>query len=268
MLPFSVNLSNDKPAVHHETYDPAYFRMIANVERRHFWFQARNAMIGDLVKQVVINMTPGYSLLEVGCGTGSLLEILERVCKDGTITGMDLYPEALKYARQRTSCRLELGDIRNAAFKNRFNLVCMCDVLEHLPDDEMALGRIHEIVLPGGVLMLTVPAFPSLWSYFDEVAHHHRRYTSCMLKRKLRDAGFATEYTSCFMSILLPVAYVARRLRGLRLRTADIMSKSNELVSNELKVNPVFNWLLGALLRWEGKLIRNRVTLRACKEIT
>lgn len=259
-----MNSDSDKTVSYHETYDPNYFRMIADVERRHFWFQTRNAMVGELVKQTVANMTGDYRVLEVGCGTGALLAILEHVCKGGTVTGMDLYPEALEFARLRTSCALELGDIREVNFKERFDLICMCDVLEHLPDDNIALRRLREMILPGGALILTVPAFPSLWSYFDNVAHHYRRYTLSMLRQKLHDAGFAIEYISCFMCILLPVAYVVRSLRGMcrRMRGDVARNGGNELVRNELKVNPAINWIFGMLFRLDNKLIRNRITLR------
>lgn len=258
-----MNSSTDTGAVCTQTYDPAYFATIAEVERQHFWFQTRNAMVGDLVKSAVAGMGPGCRVLEVGCGTGGLLCILESVCTGGTVTGMDLYPEALEFARQRTSCRLEFGDIREMVFEERFHVVCMCDVLEHLPDDETVLRRLRDMILPEGMLVLTVPAFPSLWSYFDEVSHHCRRYSSASLRQTLRHAGFTVDYISHYMGVLLPVAYVVRCLRGLwHRRPGNIGQSGNRLVSHELRVSPVMNGLFGILLRLEHPLIRRRVKLR------
>ena len=59
------------------------------------------------------------------------------------------------------------------------------DVLEHLPDPEVALAHALELLRPGGKIVITVPAMPSLWTSHDDLNHHFIRYT----KRSLQDLG-------------------------------------------------------------------------------
>src|SRR4030095_3337719 len=97
-------------AVEHESYDPAYFARLFSIEDRHFWFRARNRVIATVVAQLRTPLAPGYRVLEVGCGTGKVLKMLDGVCSDGIVTGMDLFGEGLHFARTRTSCALVQGD--------------------------------------------------------------------------------------------------------------------------------------------------------------
>jgi hypothetical protein len=66
----------------------------------------------------------------------------------------------------------------------------MVNVLEHLPDDRAALAAVHDRLEPGGHVLLFVPAFEALYSRFDHLVGHHRRYTRRHLSRLLRETGF------------------------------------------------------------------------------
>lgn len=235
-----------------QTYDPHHFSALVAIEQRHAWFRARNEMIGERVAEVVSDLSAGFRVLEVGCGSGSVLQVLERVCNRGDVVGLDLYEEGLQFARSRTGCTLVRGDANCPPFGQEFSLVGMFDVLEHLPEDVTVLRRMGEILLPEGVLMLTVPADPALWSYFDEAAHHQRRYTLPELEGKLVATGFQVEYITHFM---LPLHPVMRLYRGMgRHRGADT-------VDRDLKIVPVFNELLYWALRQERWAFRKRKQL-------
>src|SRR5882672_9147751 len=127
-------------------YDPVFFAGLCAVEDRHFWFRARNQVISALTSQAVATLSPGYRVLEVGCGDGNVLRFLERACPTGEVVGMDLYSEGLKYARTRTSCHLVQGDASRSPFGKRFQVIGIFDVLEHLPDDERILRDIWELL--------------------------------------------------------------------------------------------------------------------------
>lgn len=107
-------------------------------------------------------MVQGYRVLNVGCGTGKELRMLEQACPNGVVVGMDLFIEGLHYARQRTSCSLIQGDIHKPPFDTQFNLIVLFDVLEHLPDDVHVLYKLNAMLAPAGALLLTVPAHPFL----------------------------------------------------------------------------------------------------------
>ena len=126
--------------VPNSSYDRCWFAPIAKVEARHFWFRTRNKVIATVVSQITANLAPGYRVLEVGCGTGNVLRVLEQACPHGMVIGMDMFAEGLYYARQRTSCPLIQGDINKPPFAKQFDLICLFDVLEHLPDDIQAMN--------------------------------------------------------------------------------------------------------------------------------
>jgi SAM-dependent methyltransferase len=240
-------------------YDPGFFPPLFAVEDRHFWFRARCRVVATLAAQVVAGLAPGYRVLEVGCGTGNVLRALVEACGSGRVVGIDLFHEGLRYARGRSTAALVQGDLHRPPFAAPFDLVGMFDVLEHLPDDERVLHQLAELVKPDGALLLTVPAHPSLWSYFDVASRHLRRYTTRGLTATLGAAGYRVEYLTEYMSLLFPAAWLGRRLVGWRHgRPAASAEQSRELAHGELRVIPVVNGLLGSLLAPEAPLIARR----------
>lgn len=239
-----------------ESYDPHYFAPLFAAEDKHFWFQVRNRVIAEVVRQITRGLDPGYRVLEVGCGTGNVLRVLEGVCAKGSVTGMDLFPEGLRYAQQRTGCALVVGDMLTPPFNDgRFALIGLFDVLEHLRDDDKVLRYLSKMLADGGSLLLTVPAYPQLWSYFDEAAHHCRRYRPAEIEERLVRAGYRLEYVTPYMASLFPLLWVQRRMAsGSGSRSQENL---REMVARDLTVPPG-NDLLGWWLAREIPLIRRR----------
>jgi SAM-dependent methyltransferase len=231
-------------------FDPAYFSELARVEDRHFWFRARNRLITGLVRGVVPEFPPGYRVLEVGCGNGNVLRHLSQACPDGLTIGMDFFEEGLRLARLRTACPLVQGDARHSPFGRRFHLIGMFDVLEHLADDMQMLRDVRALLEPGGVLLVTVPARRSLWSYFDEGSQHFRRYEQPELGEKLREAGFEVRHLSYFMCSIYPLLWMTRRLRK---QSGHAPAQDPGLVARrEFRILPVINEALTAVLGLEA----------------
>ena len=178
----------------------------------------------------------------MGCGTGNVLRALEEACADGQVVGADLFDEGLSVARQRVRCALVQTDVRAFAFDQPFDVVGVFDVIEHLEDDRAVLRDLHRATKPGGGLLVTVPAYPALWSYFDEAAKHCRRYRPRELREKLTEAGFTVEYLSPFMSVLAPLVWLGRKCNSGGERS------HSERVGKELEIRPGVNSLLKALL--------------------
>lgn len=233
------------------SYDPQYFAPLYAAEDRHFWFRARGGVIAAAAARAVRGRPPGYRVLEVGCGTGVALRTLAAACPQGSVVGMDLFAEGLRFARRRVATPLVRGDAHAPPFRVPFAAVGLFDVLEHLPDDRAVLRDLHAMLAPGGALLLTVPASPALWSYFDEASHHCRRYTRADLAAKLAGAGFAVEYLSPFMAALFPVLWAGRRVAALRERLARRPADAGAMAIDELRVVPGLNGLLAAVLGWE-----------------
>jgi 2-polyprenyl-3-methyl-5-hydroxy-6-metoxy-1,4-benzoquinol methylase len=256
-MPFMSSTVSAEAAVRtaESSYDPACFDALAQVEEKHFWFRARTQVISTLVRQITAGLAPGYRVLEVGCGTGNILRALKQACPAGSVTGMDLHAQGLAYARRRSPCGLLQGDIHAAPFGSAFDVIGAFDVLEHLLDDVPVLRDLAAMLKPGGALVVTVPAHPYLWSYFDEYSHHCRRYTRAELQQKLEAAGYHIEYLSEYMAAILPMVWLGRRMASGG--TSAAPDSATRLAGRDLRVVPVVNgalaWLLSQEARWVGQ---------------
>jgi len=236
-------------------YDPSHFEALIAAEDQHFWFRARNQVISMFARQVTRNLVPGYRVLEMGCGDGNVLRFLEHACSTATVVGMDLYGEGIHYARGRTSCSLVQGDVRRPPFGKTFQLIGIFDVLEHIPDDHQILCDLCDLLDPAGALLLTVPAHQSLWSYFDELSGHCRRYAREDLQAKLEKTGYEIEFLTPYMASLHPLMALSRKFRG---QTSGRDADPKKVLAKELRIVPVLNELLAWELGWETRWLATR----------
>ena len=234
------------------SYDPECFDRLAAVEDRHFWFRARAKVIAAVARRITAAFHPGYRALEVGCGSGKILGVLERACPGSRVFGMDLHREGLRHARRRCSQPLVQADILSPPFLASFHLIGLFDVLEHLADDIAVLERLRFLLAPQGFLLMTVPVHPFLWSYFDEWSHHRRRYTPAGLERALAAAGYQVDFLSQYMCGIFPLVWLGRRIARLRRRPAG------ELAGADLQIVPVVNEALAWLLSREAPWLARR----------
>lgn len=240
-------------------FNPDHFSAFYEVEARHFWFGARNKALYALIASATRGLPAGYRVLEVGCGTGFTLQMLERACPGGRIVGMDLFLEGLRYAKRRAAVPLVQGRMEQPPFTARFDVVGLFDVLEHIADDDAALRQIGSLLAPDGRLVLSVPAGPALWSRFDEEAHHRRRYAEPDLRDKLGAAGFRVEYLTPFMTALYPLARAGRFVSDLvRARRQRSGGNAGSAVLDEIKIRPGFNGVMAALLGADARFVARR----------
>jgi len=75
----------------------------------------------------------------------------------------------------------------------RFDLVCLFEVLEHVAEDEALLREVARVMTPGGHLFFSCPCNPEYWTYYDKVMGHERRYRGSELLERLDRAGFVIE---------------------------------------------------------------------------
>lgn len=237
-------------------YNPAHYATLFEVEDRHFWFVARNTALEAIVARETAGLSPGYRVLEVGCGTGYVLRMLHRLCTGGTVIGMDLLHEGLRLAKGRSEARLVQGRVESPPFRERFELVGIFDTLEHVEDDRAVLGHLRNLVQADGVLIVTVPAYQALWSEFDEEAHHCRRYEPAALCERLANAGFEVEYVTPFMTMLYPLVRGGRLLSDLiRRGRRSLGTVGRSAVVEQLEIWPGINSVLSFMLTQEARLL-------------
>jgi SAM-dependent methyltransferase len=193
----------------------------------------------------------------MGCGDGNVLRFLEQVCDRGSVVGMDMYVEGLRYARERTACHLVQGDVSQSPFGKKFHLIGIFDVLEHIQNDLGVLADLWRLLEPDGFLLLTVPAHSRLWSYFDEVSGHYRRYERDELRLRLEQTNFEIEYLTEYMASIYPLMWLTRKMKSKAMRD----STKADVMIEEVRMIPVVNGVLSCLLTMESKWLANRKEL-------
>ena len=145
----------------------------------------------------------GQRVLEIGSGIGTLTRYL---LGRELIVATDLNPRYLRllantferHTRVRVQ-RLDLADFDPASLAaTRLDTIVCLNVLEHIEGDRQALRRMWETLVPGGRLVLLVPAHQRLYGAIDQAIQHFRRYERRGLEAKLAEAGFVTEHTAFF----------------------------------------------------------------------
>jgi SAM-dependent methyltransferase len=184
-----------------------YDRM-AQLDERHWWYRARRHILAELIRRKIA-LPADARILEIGCGTGHNLEMLQRF---GRADGIEIDPAARALAEQRLGRPIGSAPLPalTGVEDGAYDLVAILDVLEHVEEDQAALESIARKLRPGGRILIAVPAHPWMWSAHDEVNHHKRRYTRKTLRKAIGDAGLKVEMLSWFNSLLFPLAAAAR----------------------------------------------------------
>ena len=222
-----------------------------DLEDTYWWFVARRALVLDLLRRYLPapetrDPRPETRiLLDVGCGAGATLQGLAQF---GRVVGIDSSPHALGCCRRRgqellVQARGETLPIADASA----DAITALDLLEHIADDAAALREFARVLKPGGVLIITVPACPFLWSEHDEALDHLRRYRAARLRRIIAESGLVIERLSPLITfLLLPIA-VLRVLQRLRPRKSG---PQTALIIPPRAVNSLLTKLLLLENRW------------------
>lgn len=113
------------------------------------------------------------------------------------------------------TCPEDLGFVSNS-----FDAVVAGDILQMVPDDRKALRELRRVLKDGGLLCLTVPAYPFLWGEDDEARGHQRRYTASELRRKLNNCGFEISRVSYLVATGFLPSIVERMCKDLFRKSA------------------------------------------------
>ncbi|MDD5175819.1 MAG: methyltransferase domain-containing protein [Sterolibacterium sp.] len=236
--------------------NPAAYLEMAETESRHWWFSGRRAILSSTIASLNLPHNPG--ILEVGCGTGGNIEMLD---KFGRVSALEMDDAARSIAATKTN---NCHDIRAGYCpdkipftRQKFDLICMFDVLEHIEQDTETLLVIKNLLEKNGRILMTVPAYQWLYGAHDEFLHHKRRYSALQLRKKIAAAGLRPVKISYFNTILFPLAVIVR-LRdkllgnplatGTRIPAAFINNLFSALFSAERFLLKHFNLPFGVSL--------------------
>lgn len=225
--------------------DATEIERLARYEDWYWWHRARRSIIEVLLRNAVTGTE--NRILDVGAGTGATSLALRRF---GTVLGIDMSPEAMQIARDRGLAVSRMDATALALPDASFDVVVALDVLEHLEDDSACVRELVRVLRPGGVLLVTVPAYKWLWSSHDVANHHWRRYRRHSLRRILEVGGLDIEVCSYVMlSMLIPAAAyrLLERLPGRRKPDAEAEVRFTP-------VPPLINSMLAHVASWGGHL--------------
>jgi len=210
----------------------------------HFWIKRRFEVLRRLAGSLIPS---AGEIAEIGCGHGLLQRQIEETY-GREVTGFDLNEFALKQSLARLS-NIFCYDIhqQDPSLRQRFDLVFLFDVLEHMADEDQFLRAVMFHLAPGGKLVLNVPAGKWAYSAYDEAAGHVRRYSI----RSLQDTAGRNHLQiakSSYWGLPLAPTLLLRRLWLLGKRDRDRDKIISEGFSPRTKV---LNRLLSLVARCE-----------------
>jgi SAM-dependent methyltransferase len=224
---------------------PEAYTQMAEAERAHWWFVGRRRLLEAVI--TALALPPAARILEVGSGTGGNFPLLQRF---GAVTAIELNETARAMATARTGLPVQSGALPDALGlgDQKFDLICLFDVLEHVGPDAASLQALRAHLAPGGRLILTVPAYRALFGPHDKALHHFRRYERAALAALLGQTGYAIHYLTFFNCLLLPLALMARLADRLFRREAPLGERTPAAPLNAV-LTAIFSAEAGPLSR-------------------
>jgi len=190
--------------------EPEEYKIMFFAEEKHWWYKG----MAEITRTVIEKCYPqGYKLriLDAGCGTGGGMSLLSDY---GTVTGFDFSHHAICFTRTRGHERLAVASIMEIPFAdNSFDLITSTDVLyfENVRDG-VVLEEFSRVLVPGGRVILRVPAFDWLRGYHDTKISTGHRYSLPELSKKLKENNLVPEMVSYANTILFPIIAMKRLL--------------------------------------------------------
>jgi SAM-dependent methyltransferase len=226
---------------------------IERLERDHWYYAGKRQMVREWLERV---RPPKKSdvLLDCGAGTGFFAQEMERQCR---VLVLDTHEESLRRLRQRFGAEqvLTLKDNEVPLPAGSLDYVTALDVLEHVPDDKAVVTGFKRLLKPGGLAIVTVPVGMELWSDWDRVLQHYRRYERRQLCNLFRDDDWEIVHVNHTNVLVYPAVWLVRKWRALR----EKLGLPPPLKRSEDQVPPP--WLNGLLRGLFVGMARWRVPL-------
>ncbi len=189
---------------------------MAQVEESSFWFNHRNTIVSEVI--TAFPPPPDTAVLDVGGGNGYVSLAMAKLGYDviliepGTAGAQQAHRRGIETVICATTTTAQIA-------AESVGGIGLFDVIEHIEDDQDFVSQMAELLVPGGRLYATVPAYRWLWSDADEQAGHWRRHTASSIQGLLETTDLEVDYVSYFFRPL-PVPVLLTRSVPYRLRMA------------------------------------------------
>lgn len=219
----------------------SHMESLRSIEDGYWWYLGRLYWARHLVTASLTAPAHTLNYADIGCGSGGFAAQMHAHFRFQNTLLVDSHPVAPRLTERFANLRFEARDItRHLSFPFPVQVASCMDVIEHLDDDRAFLKNLRASLAPGAVLVLTVPAYPELYSDWDKHLGHHRRYIPRELSEKLSSAGFSVKALHSVWPYLYPVGFV----RKFQKRTPDQLEfpKVSAFVNSALTLAARFDW--------------------------
>ena len=198
-----------------------YDRMAA-VEETMWWYRALHDRFVERLQR--LQLQPGATVLDAGCGTGGLLLRLTRDLPQFLYTGLDYDAAAVRIAEAKTGAMIQCGSVNALPFPaDHFDAILSADVLCHAQVDELeAMSEFQRCLRSGKSLLLNLPAYNWMKSSHDRHVHNVRRYTATSVRKLAESTGFRVSGIGYWNSLLFPLLMIYRLTAGRRGTTSNV----------------------------------------------
>jgi 2-polyprenyl-3-methyl-5-hydroxy-6-metoxy-1,4-benzoquinol methylase len=113
------------------------------------------------LKQMGLNSNP--TVLEIGCGIGTLSGFIANQIKYGSITGVDISPDSIAFAQKKYSAKTNMefvvSDMTNFIHQKKYDIILFPDVLEHIPLEahQNIFDTISKLAHENSVIAINLP---------------------------------------------------------------------------------------------------------------
>lgn len=194
-----------------EVFDEANAELLMRSDTDHWWFRSKAALVSTAMRRAGGRFGPSGWLVDTGAGSGGVTAMLgwdpNRLA---IVEGNEMLVGRAVVRHGLTGIRGDVDELPLA--DHSVEVMCFLDVLEHLVEPQRALYEAARVLVPGGRVVVNVPAHRWLWSEADEVLGHVRRYTRAELRQQLADTGFRPELLTHVFSWLVGPVLLKRRL--------------------------------------------------------
>jgi SAM-dependent methyltransferase len=212
----------------------------------HFWIDSRFRAIKSKIKKEDI----GENVFEIGCGHGAIIKQFEEgfnVCVDGC--DLNIYAlNQIRNVKGKIFC-LDIYE-KHEELLDKYDTVLLMDVIEHIEDDFLFLENSIKFIKRGGIVIINVPALNMLFSKYDLVAGHKRRYNKKMLQELFTKCGVEEISVSYWGFMLIPIAII----RKLMLK---FVAKEKVISTGFHPPNNLSNRILNLILKAENKILNS-----------
>lgn len=241
----NIKTFDDNISQTHSDYNSQGLDNLYVEEEKHFWFIARKEFILQNIQKY---LNKKEKIIEIGAGTGNVSRYLQKNGYENISIG-EMHLNGLKYAQSYGMKNCYQFDLLNTPFENEFNIVFMFDVLEHIPNDSIALQNVHNMLTDSGKIVLTVPSHMWLWNRDDAIAGHKIRYTKKELVEKLEQNGFEILNARYFFISIIPLLFLRKVLNK-----DDGLKVTVEEYNNGISMNNIISNILLFISRIENKI--------------